>query len=227
MKSLFTVLFALLLVMPAFGQLGDLDLETNRYASIIATDTGEAQTIGATIIAPVELVNGGAALSFLRSSIAIGDDDPIVSDNIQYRIQGGPVYNGISLQFFIEGDWGKYQDRGFFVRPGILNVEGWRISGGVGTYLRGLEEELRLDEDDPENVLKPLAFVSFNHKVGDGNVSVLTTWSPTFGFDSHDLLVSPKFTTEVGIFNVTLTGRFGQQLDMDVREYQGQLDFPF
>lgn len=229
MKVLFTVLLALCLVMPAFSAgLGDLDLETNRYASFLATDTGDAQTIGATVIAPVDLINGGAAVSFLRTSILPEDaDESIVSDDLQYRIQGGPVYNGISLQFFIDGDWGKYQDRGAFIRPGVLDIEGWRISGGVGTYLRGLEEELRLDEDDPENILKPLAFISSSRKIGDGDLSVLVTWSPTFEFDAHDLLVEPQWSTEVGIFDLTLSGRFGQQLEMDVREYQAQLDFPF
>ena len=56
MRSLI-VLLSFILVMPVFAAgLGDLDLETNRYASIVATDTGEAQTLGATVIAPVDLI---------------------------------------------------------------------------------------------------------------------------------------------------------------------------
>ena len=228
MKSLI-VLLSFILVMPVFAAgLGDLDLETNRYASIVATDTGEAQTLGATVIAPVDLINGGAAFSFLRTSVDVDDaEEPIVSDDLQYRIQGGPVYRGVSLQFFIDGDWGKYQDRGAFVRPGVLNIDGWRISGGVGTYLRGLEEELRLDPDDPENILKPLAFASLSRKVGDGDLSVLITWSPTFDLDENDLLFEPQWKTRLDKFDVTLSGRYGKQHEMDVREYQVQLDFPF
>ena len=230
MKTYFHLLMILLCAMclPVYAGLGDLDLENQRYASVIASDTGEAQTIGVTVIAPVDFINGGAALSFLRTSILPEDaGESLVSDDLQYRVQGGPVYKGVSLQFFIDGDWGKYQDRGLFIRPGVVSTQDWRISGGVGTYLRGLEEELRLTEDDPETVLKPLAFVSLSRQLGGGSLSVLATWSPTFDLETHDLLVEPQFTTEVGKVNLTLTGRFGKQHDMDVREYQGQVDIPF
>ena len=97
----------------------------------------------------------------------------------------------------------------------------------IGTYLRGLEEELRLDADDPETLLKPLAFASISREIGGGSLSVLCTWSPTFDFDVHDLLIEPQFTAELGKVNLTLTGQFGQQHGMDIRKYQAQIDRPF
>lgn len=227
LRTFFTLIFGLLLaVCPVFAQLGDLDLETQRTVSAIASDTGEAQTVGITAILPVDLFNGGAAVSFLRTSIT-HEEEVIVSDDLQYRVQGGPVYRGVSLQFFVEGDWGKYRDQGGFIRPGSLDVSGWHISGGIGTYLRGLEEELRRDKDEPETLLKPLAFASLTRKIGDGTMSVLTTWSPTFDFAAHDLLVEPQFTAELGAVNLTLTGRFGSQQEMRIREYIAQIDVPF
>ena len=240
-KSLFFTLIGILLLMAmpifCFAQLGDLDLETKRYISAIASDTSEAQTYGGTVILPVQLINGGAAVSWVRTSITTdGAEDTEgaetqethVSDDLQYRIQGGPVYKGVSLQFFIEGDWGKHIDRGGFIRPGSVDIQGWHLSGGVGTYLRGLQEELRLDADEPETLLKPLAFFSLTRKVGNGAFSVLTTWSPTFDFEVHDLLLEPQFTAEVNEnVNLTLTGRFGQQHEMTVREYIAQIDVGF
>ena len=49
------LIWMLAMCMPAFAGLGDLDLQTQRYGSLIASDTGEAQTIGVTVIAPVDL----------------------------------------------------------------------------------------------------------------------------------------------------------------------------
>ena len=232
MKTLILTLIAMLvLALPSYAGLGDLDLETQRMLSGIASDTGEAQTYGATLIMPVQFINGGGAVSWLRTSI-VHEDETIVSDDLQYRLQGGPVWRGISLQFFIEGDWGQYIDRGVFIRPGTLERLGWHLSGGVGTYLRGLQDELRRNADDPETLLKPLAFVSVSRKLGNGTLSILTTWSPTFDLEVHDLLVEPQFTAEVGVFNdravnLTLTGRFGRQHDLLIKDYQAQLDFPF
>ena len=95
------LIWMLAMCMPVYAGLGDLDLQTQRYGSLIASDTGEAQTIGVTVIAPVDLINGGAAVTFLRTSILPEDvEEAIVSDDLQYRLQGGPVYRGVSLQFF-------------------------------------------------------------------------------------------------------------------------------
>ena len=228
MKSLILILIAtLVLAIPSFAGLGDLDLETQRTLSAIASDTGEAQTLGTTLIVPVQFINGGGAVSWLRTSITTEADETYVSDDLQYRVQGGPQWRGISLQFYVEGDWGKHIDRGTFIRPGTLDIQGWHLSGGVGTYLRGIQSELRREETDPETLLKPLAFVSVSRKLGGGTLATLITWSPTFSFDAHDLLIEPQFTAEVGDVNVTLTGRFGRQHDMGVREYIAQLDYPF
>jgi len=210
----------------AYAGLGDLDLESKRYASLIASDTGEASTYGTTLILPITLVNGGIAGTWLRTSV-LHEEESIVSDDFQYRLQAGPVYRGVSLQFYIEGDWGKHQDRGLFIRPGSLDIQSWHISGGVGTYIRGLHEELRIDESEPDTLIKPLAFASLTRKLGTGTLSVLTTWSPEFDFEVHDLLVEPQFTVSLGKSNLTLTGRFGQQHDMRIREYIAQVDIPF
>jgi len=214
------------LVMCADAGLGDLDLESQRYASLIASDTGKAATYGATVIVPIDLVNGGVAANFLRTSVE-HEGESIVSDDFQYRLQGGPEWKGATVQFYVEGDRGKHQDRGVFLRPGSLDVQGWHISGGVGTYIRGLHEELRLDEDEPETLVKPIAFASLTHKLGQGILSVLVTWSPTFDLEAHDLLVEPQFKVSVGKADLVLTGRFGEQHDMTVRDYIAQVDFPF
>lgn len=219
----------MLFTLPAFAGLGDLDLETQRVLSGNASSNGESRTVGATFILPVDLINGGVAARWLHNTSTDTDTDAdTVNNDFQYRVQAGPIlFKDVSLQFYVDGDWGVHRDSGSFIRPGILNFEGWRVSGGVGTYLRGLQEELRREPDDPETLIKPIAFVSLNRAVGEGTLSVLATWSPTFDFEVHDLFVEPQFTVDVGGVSLSLIGKFGEQHEERVHEYIGQVNYPF
>jgi len=213
----------ILISAPIYGNgLGDLDLIKTRTISITATDTGNAVTLGGTAILPIGQLNGGLAVSYLRTEI-----EETLSDAFQYRLQAGPRWKTASLQFYIEGHARKYNDAGSFIRPGTYTYNGWTLSGGIGTYLRGLADTLRRDKDDPETLIKPLAFVSINKPIGTGNLNTLITWSPTFDFELHDLLIEPKFTTRIGKIGLTVVGRFGQKQDMTERAYIAQLDIPF
>ena len=53
MKYLVYFLVICVTSIPAYAGLGDLDLKEKRYASLIAGDTGEAQTLGGTVMLPI------------------------------------------------------------------------------------------------------------------------------------------------------------------------------
>ena len=210
-----TMCVALMLIaVSAFAGLADLDLEKERRVSLIGSDTGEARTLGGSVIFPIQHINGGFGLQALH----VSHNGESISDTVSYRFQAGPKYADMSLQVYVDGTLDSHMDRGLFWRPGVYNFDGWRISGGVGTNWRGTHGDIAESEADEGLLLSPFAFLSFDKE----NWSVLGRWLP-----GHDILLEPQFQVEFDRLNLTISGKFGYLMGDPIRQYVAQVDYPF
>ena len=127
----------------AEGQLSDLDLleddDRSFGASVTAMPdsmTGEfTESRSAILLLPIKVeplhFEGGAGAYYTQSIIA-GD----VSSALQWRVQGGPHWGKIGLQFYVEGVWRQGIDYAGFVRFGEFDLGRVLVSGGLGTLVR-------------------------------------------------------------------------------------------
>ena len=220
MKVWTIMLILMLITTVVFADgLTDLDLETERHLSVLGSLNGDTYTLGGSLILPLTGINSGFGIQAIRTS----HEEEVISENITWRLQGGPKYDDISLQFFVEQEFGKRLDRGFFIRPVSFHFDGWDVNGGVGTYLHGVHADLHEGDDAPDLVSKPLVFVSATH----GNWSFLVKWASDFQFDTHDLTIEPQFHVELGTASLVLIGKFGKEMDEQVKKATLSVDYPF
>ena len=130
-------------VFPAMGQLSDLDLlsddDRSFGASVTAMpdpSTGNfAEARSAILLLPLQIkvlnFEGGAGAYFTQS-IVEGE----VASALQWRVQGGPHWGKIGLQFYVEGLWKQGIDYAGFVRFGEFDLGRVILSGGLGTLVR-------------------------------------------------------------------------------------------
>ena len=59
-----------------------------------------------------------------------------VASALQWRVQGGPHWGKIGLQFYVEGLWKQTIDYAGFVRFGEFDLGRIILSGGLGTLVR-------------------------------------------------------------------------------------------
>ena len=59
-----------------------------------------------------------------------------IATALQWRVQGGPHWGKIGLQFYVEGLWKQGIDYAGFVRFGEFDLGRVILSGGLGTLVR-------------------------------------------------------------------------------------------
>ena len=139
--------FALVMFLGAFAdaQLADLDLLENDDRSFGASVTAMpspttgafAESRSAIMLLPLQIkvtrlhFEGGAGAYFTQS-IVEGE----IATALQWRVQGGPHWGKIGLQFYVEGLWKQGIDYAGFVRFGEFDLGRVILSGGLGTLVR-------------------------------------------------------------------------------------------
>ena len=138
-----------ILASPVFAQLSDLDLledddrsfglSINRSPDPMAATDAETQS--AILLLPITIPSNtvsfqGGAGAYWTRSIA----DASTSSALQWRVQGGPQYKWLGLQFYIEGFWKESVDYAGFFRLGEFDLGHIIVSGGLGTLIEAETE---------------------------------------------------------------------------------------
>ena len=130
-------------VFPAMGQLSDLDLLSDDDRSFGASVTAMpdpttgafAESRSAIMLLPLNITRlhfEGGAGAYFTQSIVEGE----IATALQWRVQGGPHWGKIGLQFYVEGLWKQGIDYAGFVRFGEFDLGRVILSGGLGTLVR-------------------------------------------------------------------------------------------
>ena len=136
--------FALVMFLGALAdaQLADLDLLEDDDRSFGARwrcrspQAGAfAESRSAIMLLPLQIkvlnFEGGAGAYFTQS-IVEGE----IATALQWRVQGGPHWGKIGLQFYVEGLWKQGIDYAGFVRFGEFDLGRVILSCGLGTLVR-------------------------------------------------------------------------------------------
>ena len=147
---LFTLLLAICVMLwsgVSFAQLADLDLleDDDRSFGLSVTRAPDPNTkldtesAAAILLVPLRYeplkFEGGFGTYFTRNVVA-GE----ASSTLQWRVQGGPHWGKIGLQFYVEGFWRENLDYAGFLRIGEFDLGRVIVSGGVGTLVRANTE---------------------------------------------------------------------------------------
>ena len=227
-KPRLQVLVAAAIVAMLFGsvahaQTPDLDLVTERSLGVSVSAVGSAAYRSGLLVAPWQFINGGVFVYGTQSVV----DGETVEDTIQWRVQGGPQWRNISLQFYVDSLQGERLDYAWFLRPGEWRLNEFLFSGGFGTLLRQETRQALGDADAVgDRKVKGLAFVSGHYDKGDMGIDARLTFIP--GLDGeHDILFEPQIHWDFGRFSLTGLGRFGYALEAWDRTYTAMVTVPF
>jgi len=180
----------------SLSQFADITTDARAVNIGVSGDRG-SQTHTATVVVPVGKISGWIGLHGLQS---IGDGD-VLSEILKARVQGGGSFSGIGIEGFLDAE-SNYQSGkalqsqfGYFLRPGIYEQGGLRISGGLGNYLENVQvrEELGLEEDDPTSV-RWIGFVSINWF----GLATIIRLTPDVIFDDFQFSLDPSIDLKVG-----------------------------
>ena len=225
----------------AHAQLADLDLLEDDDRSIgIAVTRAPDPTSGfdtesrsGILLLPVRIQSlkfEGGAGAYFTQSIADGES----SSSLQWRVQGGPQFGVLGLQFYVEGFWKQGIDYAGFFRIGEFDLGNVIVSGGFGTLVRadtqaelggpGIERNAAPAGDTKVKGLL-LASAEVDTTFFE-SLRILGTVLP--GFDGeHDFVVEPQVTYSLGDMNIAGLGRFGWERSDFTKRYTGLLQVPF
>lgn len=241
-KSILTLFAIALLAITtlAEAQLADLDLleENDRAFGLSVTrapdpNTGlDTESAAAIVLVPLQYeplkFEGGFGAYYTRNVVA-GE----ASSALQWRVQGGPHFGKIGLQFYVEGFWRENLDYAGFVRIGEFDLGHILVSGGFGTLVRAdTETELatgieRNAAGGGDTKVKGLLLVSgeFDTAIFE-SCRALATVLP--GFDGeHDYVGEFQVTYALDKINLAGLGRFGWESDTFTKRYTGLVQIPF
>ena len=221
-----TMLVALVMlwIAVADAQTPDLDLVTERSLGLSVSAANPAAYRSGLLVAPWAFINGGAFVYGTQSVV----DGVSVAETLQWRVQGGPRWRKISLQFYVDSQNGERLDYAWFIRPGEWRLASFLFSGGFGTLLRQ-ETRQTLGEAGAvgDRKVKGLAFVSGHYDKGDMDVNARLTFIPGILDNEHDLLFEPQVAWDFGRFSLTGLGRFGRSLGDWDKTYTAMVTVPF
>lgn len=225
----------------AHAQLADLDLLEDDDRSVgISVSSAPDPTTGkftegrsGILLVPVRIeelrFEGGAGAYFAQS--IVGKES---SSSLQWRLQGGPQFGKLGLQFYIEGFWKQGIDYAGFFRLGEFDLGRVILSGGFGTLVRGdtqaelgapgIERNAAAGGDTKVKGLL-LASAEFDTEIFE-SCRVLGTVLP--GFDGeHDFVVEPQLVYSFRGINLAGLARFGYERGESTRRYTGLVQVPF
>ena len=225
----------------AHAQLADLDLLEDDDRSIgIAVTRAPDPTSGldtesrsGILLLPVRIQSlkfEGGAGAYFTQSIAEGES----AASLQWRVQGGPQFGYLGLQFYVEGFWKQGIDYAGFFRIGEFDLGSVIVSGGFGTLVRA-DTQAELGGPGIERNAAPagdtkvkgilLASAEVDTQIFE-SLRILGTVLP--GFDGeHDFVVEPQLVYSIGDINIAGLGRFGWERGAFTKRYTGLLQVPF
>ena len=195
MKRFLTLLLAMLICGTASAQFADIPLNETSISLGVSGDS-ENRSTAATGILPLEKINGWLGVHGLQSTA----DRNVLSEYLKAHVQGGFRYHGLGIEAFLDGERNllagtAFQSQvGLFVRPGIYEKQGLRVSGGFGNFLENTQAraELGLEATDP-TVVRWLAFAS----IGWRGISTVIKLTPHISFDDFQVAAEPAVTYEL------------------------------
>lgn len=231
----------------AHAQLADLDLleDDDRSVGIAVTRAPDptsgfdTETRSGILLLPVHIQSlkiqslkfeGGAGAYFTQSMVS----DSESASSLQWRVQGGPQFGYIGLQFYVEGFWKQGIDYAGFFRIGEFDLGHVIVSGGFGTLVRadtqselggpGIERNAAPAGDTKVKGLL-LASAEVDTKFFE-SLRILGTVLPSFDGE-HDVVVEPQVTYSLGDINIAGLGRFGWERSSFTKRYTALLQVPF
>lgn len=226
----------------ANAQLADLDLleDDDRSVGIAVTRApdptsgSDTESRSGILLLPVRIgslnFEGGAGAYFTQSIVSQSES----ASSFQWRVQGGPQFGHIGLQFYVEGFWKQGIDYAGFFRIGEFDLGHVIVSGGFGTLVRadtqaelggpGIERNAASAGDQKVKGLL-LASAEFDTQLFE-SCRILGTVLP--GFDGeHDVVVEPQLVYSLGDINIAGLGRFGWERGGFTKRYTALLQVPF
>ena len=235
------IVFVTFSAMMANAQLADLDLleDDDRTIGIAVTRAPDptsghdTESRSGILLLPLRIdrlkFEGGAGAYFTQS---IADGASAAS--LQWRVQGGPQFGVVGLQFYVEGFWKQGIDYAGFVRIGEFDLGRVIVSGGFGTLVRadtqaalggpGIERTAAASGDQKVKGLL-LASAELDTSLFE-SCRLLGTVLPGFEGE-HDVVVEPQATYAIGDINIALLGRFGWERGAWTKRYTALLQVPF
>ena len=225
----------------AHAQLADLDLleDDDRSVGISLSrapdpTTGQdTESRSGILLVPLRWsqinFEGGFGTYFTQSLVA-GES----SSSLQWRVQGGPQFGYLGLQFYVEGFWKQGVDYAGFFRVGEFDLGRVLVSGGFGTLVRadtqaelggpGIERNAAGGGDTKVKGLL-LASAEFDTHIFE-SCRVLGTVLP--GFDGeHDFVIEPQLAYALGNINIAGLARFGWERESVTRRWTMLVQVPF
>lgn len=225
----------------AHAQLADLDLleDDDRSVGIAVTrapdptSSLDTESRSGILLLPVRIqrlkFEGGAGAYFTQS-IAEGKS----ASSLQWRVQGGPQFGYLGLQFYVEGFWKQGIDYAGFFRIGEFDLGNVIVSGGFGTLVRA-DTQAELGGPGIERNAAPagdtkvkglfLASAEVDTQFFE-SCRILGTVLPSFDGE-HDFVVEPQLVYSLGDINIAGLGRFGWERGAFTKRYTGLLQVPF
>ena len=232
----------------ADAQLADLDLleddDRSFGASVTAMpdpSTGAfAEARSAILLLPLNIklfesqkspvhFEGGAGAYFTQS-IVEGE----VASALQWRVQGGPHWGKIGLQFYVEGLWKQGIDYAGFVRFGEFDLGRVIVSGGLGTLVRadtqtdlaiGVERNAAAGGDTKVKGLI-LGSAEVDTELFE-SLRLLGTVLPGGEGEHTDFVSELQLAYSLGRINLAGLGRIGWERGEWSRRYTGLVQVPF
>ena len=225
----------------AGAQLADLDLledgDRSFGASVTAMpdpSTGTfAESRSAILLLPLRIqqlhFEGGAGAYFTQSIV---DDE--VASALQWRVQGGPHWGVIGVQFYVEGLWKQGIDYAGFVRFGEFDLGRIILSGGLGTLVRvdtqtdlsvGVERNAGGGGDTKVKGLL-LASAEVDTELFE-SLRLLGTVLPGGEDEPTDVVSELQLSYSLGRINLAGHGRLGWERGEWSRRYTGLVHVPF
>ena len=185
------LMFAVTFVQVAFSQFDDLPRDKVQI-NIGVSGVNDDSSISALIVTPAStgIYSGWLGLFGEQQTI----EGIIESQVINAHIQGGFNIRGFGIECFYDFERNDHKgiagqsQIGAFIRPGIYQVQGVEISGGVGNFLENTSarEDLGLKVGDP-NVIRWLGYMSSEFR----NVALLTRVTPEIDLSDFQVSIEP------------------------------------
>ena len=225
----------------AHAQLADLDLleADDRSVGVSVTSAPDpvsgnfTESRSGILLLPLSIralkFEGGFGTYFTQS-IAAGES----ASALQWRVQGGPQFGYLGLQFYVEGFWKQGIDYAGFFRVGEFDLGRVIVSGGFGTLVRadtqaelggpGIERNAPGGGDTKVKGLL-LASAEFDTNIFE-SCRVLGSVLPGLEGE-HDFVVEPQVTYALGDINIAGLARFGYERGDGTRRYTLLVQVPF
>ena len=239
---LFAILSVFFLAYGASAQLADLDLleENDRSIGVSLNATPDPGTDeytenrSAILLLPISLVQGdwsfqGGAGAYWSQSLVQGK----LSSYLQWRLQGGPQWKWVGLQFYTEGFWKESVDYAGFFRFGEFDLGHVLLSAGLGTLVKadaetdlsvGIERNAAAGGD---TVVKGLLLGSaeFDTELFE-SCRALFIVQPGFDGD-HDYITEAQLSYRFRKISLAGFVRLGYENSRFTRRYTGLVKVPF